>query len=61
MQTCAGFLLTMASIRLVPVIVDAAGWGWAFAMLVPGPIFGIASMARLRTLPEATKMASGNE
>ncbi len=37
MQTCAGFLLTMVSIRLVPLVVEQAGWGWAFVMLAPGP------------------------
>lgn len=60
MQTCAGFLLTMLSIRLVPLVVEHAGWGLAFVMLAPGPVFGIVSMARLRGLPEATRMASGN-
>jgi MFS family permease len=39
-QTCAGFLLTMASIRLVPLFADAVGWRWAFLMLVPGPAIG---------------------
>ena len=61
MQTCSGFLLTLISIRLVPLIVEHGGWGWAFAMLAPGPVFGIVSMARLRVLPEATKMASGRK
>ncbi len=60
MQTCTGFLLTMISIRLVPWLVEHAGWGWAFVVLAPGPVFGIVSMARLRRLPEATRMASGN-
>jgi len=27
---------------------------------VPGPLAGILAMARLRGLPEATRMASGN-
>ena len=60
MQTCTGFLLTLISIRLVPLLVEHAGWGWAFVMLAPGPVFGIVSMARLRRIPEATRMASGN-
>jgi len=59
MQTCTGFLLTMGSIRLVPWLVEHAGWGWAFVVLAPGPVFGLLSMARLRRLPEATRMASG--
>ncbi len=60
MQTCTGFLLTMVSIRLVPVLSDHLGWGWAFVMLAPGPLLGIVSMARLRRLPEAVRMASGH-
>lgn len=59
-QTSLGFLLTMFTIWMIPPLVARLGWQWAFAFLVPGPLFGIASMARLRGLPEAVKMASGN-
>jgi MFS family permease len=60
MQTALGFLLTLVSIRLVPVLVDAVGWTWAFSVLALGPALGAWSMARLRRLPEAHRMASGN-
>ena len=60
MQTSLGFLLTLFTIRMVPPLVDRIGWEWAFAVLALGPVFGIASMLRLRTLPAARKMASGN-
>jgi MFS family permease len=60
MQTSLGFLLTLFTIRLIPPLVDRVGWEWAFVVLVPGPIFGIASMLRLRSLPESEAMASGN-
>ena len=59
-QTSLGFLLTMVTIWMIPPLVDAIGWEWAFATLAIGPAFGILSMARLRALPEALKMASGN-
>jgi hypothetical protein len=36
------------------------GWRFVFAVLALGPAAGIASMLRLRRLPEASKMASGN-
>jgi hypothetical protein len=58
-QTCAGFALTMISIWLVPPVVRLVGWPWAFAMLAVGPLFGVISMARLRALPEAARMANG--
>lgn len=60
MQTSLGFLLTLLTIRVVPPIVDLVGWKWVFVVLAPGPIFGVWSMARLRRMPEASKMASGN-
>ncbi len=40
-QTCLGFLLTSITIQLVPVIQDAIGWRYAFAILAVGPAFGI--------------------
>jgi MFS family permease len=46
-QTCMGFLLTMASIRLVPLFAQTVGWQWAFLLLVPGPAFGALAIARL--------------
>jgi MFS family permease len=58
-QTAIGFLLTLVTIRLVPVVVDAAGWGWAFAMLALGPAAGSWAMWRLRGAPEAAKLAGG--
>jgi MFS family permease len=47
LQTSLGFLLTMGSIQLVPVVVDALGWSWAFALLALGPVAGIESIRRL--------------
>ena len=58
-QTCLGFLLTMGSIELIPVLVTIVGWRWAFAALAPGPAFGVWAMLRLRSLPEAAKIAQG--
>ncbi len=58
-QTSVGFAITMVSIWLVPPIVQAIGWRWAFATLAVGPVFGVAAMARLRALPEAVALAGG--
>jgi len=60
-QTSLGFLLTLFSIRIIPPLVDWVGWEYAFMILALGPIAGIWSMLRLRGLPEAVKMASGNK
>lgn len=59
-QTCAGFLLTNVTIRLTPLLQEQFGWGWAFAALTIGPIFGAIAMWRLRTMPEAEQLAGGN-
>src|SRR5262249_16646888 len=58
-QTCAGFALTMLSIWLIPPLVTRVGWRWAFAALAIGPALGIVAMGRLRTLPEASRLAGG--
>jgi MFS family permease len=46
-QTSAGFLLTMASIRLLPIAAQAIGWQWVFLCLVPGPVFGVLALRGL--------------
>jgi MFS family permease len=50
MQTCLGFLLTLFSIQLVPVIVARSGWAVAFAILALGPVAGILAIRRLAGL-----------
>ena len=47
-QTCAGFLLTMASIRLLPIAAQVVGWQWVFICLVPGPVFGVIALRGLQ-------------
>lgn len=59
LQTSLGFLLTLATIRLVPTLESAAGWGWAFALLAIGPLVGAVAMGLLRRLPEASRLAGG--
>ena len=61
MQTCLGFLLTTVSIELVPFFVNIVGWRYAFAILAPGPFLGVIAMLRLRSLPEAVKIAQGRK
>ncbi|MEO0972647.1 MAG: MFS transporter [Pseudomonadota bacterium] len=59
LQTALGFLLTMVSIQLVPVVADAVGWPVAMASLALGPAVGTVAMLLLRRLPEAKAMAGG--
>ena len=59
LQTAIGFLLTVATIRLIPVWEAALGWEWAFAPLAIGPALGTWSMLALRRRPEATRIAGG--
>ena len=51
LQTCLGFLLTIVTIRLVPVWADRWGWEWAYVPLAIGPAVGILAMWRLWKSP----------
>ncbi len=46
-QLAVGFLLTVATIWLVPLVRDDFGWWAAFAMLAPGPLLGAWALSRL--------------
>jgi MFS family permease len=47
LQTCLGFLLTMATIELLPRVAEATSWRWASLLLVPGPLLGAVAMRKL--------------
>jgi MFS family permease len=61
LQTSLGFLLTLITIRLIPVLVDLMGWSWAFAFLAIGPAVGVIAMGKLRSLPSARRLAGGKK
>ena len=58
-QTALGFTLTLITIHLMPSLVDALGWRYAFIPLAFGPVFGIWAMARLRAHPRSVALAGG--
>jgi MFS family permease len=58
-QTSIGFLLTLVTIHLIPHVVEAFSWKYAFAVLTIGPLLGVVAMARLRCTKEAAALASG--
>lgn len=59
LQLCIGFLLTVPTLWVVPLVRDAHGWGWAFALLAPGPLLGIWAALALRNSPEGARLAGG--
>ena len=59
LQLALGFTLTVATIWLIPLLADALGWRWAFAFLAPGPVLGVVAMLRLKSSPEAARIAGG--
>ncbi len=59
LQIAVGFTLTVVTIWLIPVVQNAVGWTWAFAVLAPGPLLGVAAMTRLLHSPEARLIAGG--
>jgi MFS family permease len=59
LQTAIGFLLTLVTIRGVPLLADAWGWQWAFPVLGVGPVLGIAAMVSLKRSPFVAALAGG--
>ena len=47
-QMCIGFLITIFSINLIPIIQRMVGWEWVFTILAIGPILGIITMVKYR-------------
>lgn len=43
-QTAIGFLLTVVTINLVPIVAGLVGWQYAFLVLAPGPALGALAM-----------------
>ena len=48
LQTSLGFLLTCATIYLLPLVSSAIGWRWSMSVLALGPAVGIWAMLTLR-------------
>lgn len=46
-QTAIGFLLTVVTIQLVPVVAELIGWRYGFLLLAPGPLLGVAALSAL--------------
>jgi MFS family permease len=59
LQTSLGFLLTLVTIRLLPVMVARVGWQWAFVLLALGPGVGAWAMAALRRSGARLRLAGG--
>ncbi|CAN7559063.1 MULTISPECIES: MFS transporter [unclassified Variovorax] len=59
LQLALGFVLTIVTIWLIPLIADAFGWRWVFAFLAPGPALGVLAMLQLKSLPESARLAGG--
>lgn len=47
-QMCIGFLITIFSINLIPIVQSYVGWEWVFTILAIGPILGIISMVKYK-------------
>jgi len=59
LQVAVGFLLTMVTIQVVPVLAEILGWRWAFPVLALGPAAGIIAMRRLQQIREPSHVRSG--
>jgi MFS family permease len=59
LQTSLGFLLTAATIYLLPRVAASVGWRWSMSVLAIGPALGVWAMLALRRRPEALRLAGG--
>jgi hypothetical protein len=58
-QTAIGFLLTVVTIQLTPLLADAVSWPVAVAALGLGPAAGSIAMLRLHRLLAPAAPATG--
>lgn len=59
LQTAVGFLLTLVTIRVVPLLAESLTWRWAFPVLALGPALGVWAMVRLARSPYRAELAGG--
>ena len=55
-QMAMGFLVTVVSIRLLPILAEEIGWRWALSVLSLGPLAGV-SVLRLRPRDQPPRRA----
>ena len=48
LQTALGFLLTLITVQLTPLLASLIGWQWILAALALGPVAGIMAMRQLQ-------------
>ncbi len=56
-QTCVGFLITIAAIQTLPWLLPFTGWNHAFALLAIGPFLGVLAMVKLRALRQSSSVS----
>src|SRR5258708_23811182 len=59
LQTSLGFLLTCATIYMLPRVAAVIGWRWSMSVLAIGPAPGGWAILALRRRPEAVQWARG--
>lgn len=57
MQLAIGYVLTVPTIWLIPVVEAGYGWGAAFTVLALGPVIGVSAMLRLDPIERKHRIA----
>jgi MFS family permease len=55
LQTGSGFLISVISVFLIPVLSRYISWTWLFAILTPGSLFSIGCMIRIILMQRRVK------
>ena len=53
LQQAIGYVLTIPTIWLIPIVHEALGWSYAFSVLALGPVVGIIAMQKLAGIEKA--------
>ncbi|MES1931827.1 major facilitator superfamily protein [Salinisphaera shabanensis T35B1] len=53
LQQAIGYILTIPTIWLIPIVHEALGWSYAFAVLALGPLVGTIAMQKLAGIEKA--------
>ena len=53
LQQAIGYVLTIPTIWLIPIVHEALGWSYAFALLALGPLVGTIAMRKLAVIENA--------
>ena len=60
LQVAIGYVVTIPTLWLIPIVHEAFGWAWAFGLLALGPLVGTIAMQKLGAIENDRARAQGS-